>query len=75
MFKAIKNFFIRIWRFFFPKKIRSIKPTGTCSLITNSSGGIHPVHSPKYFRSMKLDGEIIDFEKFNLNDHRLFKNR
>lgn len=45
----IKQFFLKIWRWFFPRKF-SIKPTGVTSLAIGTSYGIEPVVSEKYFR-------------------------
>lgn len=45
----IKQFFLKIWHWFFPRRT-SIKPTGVTSLAIGSASGIEPVVSEKYFR-------------------------
>lgn len=61
----VRYFFKRLWQSFlrlFQQKPYSIKPTGTVSLVTSHSQGIHPVHQPKYFRRFKMECNIDKHE-------------
>lgn len=46
-----------IWHWFFPKKPRSVKPTGTASILSKTPSGIHPVHEQRYFRKINIEKE------------------
>lgn len=49
----IWNLILKVWYWFFPKKYKTVKPSGTVSMISNQSQGIEPVFKTHYIRDIK----------------------
>jgi len=46
----MKKILIKIWRYFFPKKYNTVKPSSSHSLVNGTTSGIEPVRINYYSR-------------------------